>query len=211
MKYTKEKQITIKQIKMKKNIFITLTLFGILCSSCNLKKEHETREIEKFDKVNLVGSIELHLEENASNSIKVMAKNASNIEDLITEVRDGELYIYSESSSNVSIGTKYTIYLGHSGISDLTLTGVITLISDDVINQKNLVIEGAGVLNGNIEVLVENLSVDLNGTSNVSISGNADVAHLKISGIGMINAKNLETNNLKEDSDGIATIWLPSN
>ena len=49
------------------------------------------------------------------------------------------------------------------------------------------------------------------GSSNIKISGFADVADLNITGIGRINAKGLETNNAKKSTDGIATVLLPSN
>lgn len=189
---------------MKKYIFIIL--FGILFSSCSITNEKETRNLERFDKVNLVGNVELHLERNSYHSMEVMAKNAFDIADLITEVRNGELYIYNEKDCDNCKNPKYIIYLNHSGISDLSLTGKIKLISDDGISQKDLVISGDGILNGNLEVSVNNLSVDLKGISNIYISGYADTSNLKITGIGMINAARLKTKSGQNVSEGIALI-----
>ena len=189
---------------MKKYLFIIV--FGILLSSCSTTNEKETRNLEKFDKVNLVGSVELHLERNADHSIEIMANNASDIAGLITEVRNGELYIYNEKDCDYCKNPNYIIYLNHSGLSDLTLTGRIKLISDNGISQKDLVIRGVGVLNGNLEVSVNNLSVDFNGISNMSISGNVDTSNLKLNGIGMINASSLKTKSGQNASNGIAFI-----
>ncbi|MCK0145817.1 DUF2807 domain-containing protein [Arenibacter sp. F26102] len=189
---------------MKKIIFITL--FGILFNSCSTINEKETRNLERFDKVNLVGSVELHLERNSSHSMEIMAKNASDIADLITEVRNGELYIYNKKDCDNCKNPKYIIYLNHIGISELSLTGKIKLISDNAISQKDLVISGNGILNGNLEVSVNNLSVDLNGISNMHISGDADTSNLKITGIGMINAFTLKTKSGIKVSKGIAFI-----
>lgn len=189
---------------MKKIIFITL--FGILLSSCSTTNEKETRNLKSFDKVNLVGDVELHLERNSVHSIEIMAKNASDIAELRTEVLNGELYIYNEQDCNTCSSPEYTIYLNHTGISDVNLTGVITLNSDDEIRQADLTIGGNGILNGNLEVAVTNLNVDLNGISNLSISGAADTSDLKINGIGLINAANLKTKSSKKASHGIAMI-----
>lgn len=189
---------------MKKYIFMTLLV--ILFNSCNTTKEKETRNLERFDKVNIIGKVELHLERNSNHSMEIMAKNASDIADLITEVRNGELYIYHEKDCDNYKNPKYIIYLNHSGISDLTLTGIITLISDDGISQKDLVISGNGILSGNIEVSVNNLNVDLKGVSNMHISGYADTSNLKIAGVGMINAGSLKTKSGKKVSRGIAII-----
>lgn len=189
---------------MKKYLFITL--FAISLTSCSTTNEKETRNLERFDKVNLVGSVELHLERNSSQSIEIMANNASDIAGLITEVRNGELYIYNEKDCDYCKNPNYIIYLNHSGLSDLTLTGKIKLISDNGISQKDLVIRGVGVLNGNLEVSVNNLSVDFNGISDMSISGYADTSNLKVTGIGLINAGSLKTKSSKKASQGIAFI-----
>lgn len=181
-----------------------MTLFGILLNSCSTTNEKETRNLERFDKINLVGNVELHLERNSSQSMEIMANNASDMADLITEVRNGELYIYNEKECDNCKNPKYIIYLNHSGISDLSLTGVVTLRSEDLISQKDLVISGDGVLNGNLEVSVNSLSVDLNGITNINISGYADTSNLKLTGIGMINAGNLKTKSGQNISEGIS-------
>lgn len=189
---------------MKKYLFSIV--FGILFTSCSTTNEKETRNLERFDKVNLVGNVELQLERNSSQSIQIMTNNTSDIADLITEVRNGDLYIYNEKKCDNCQTPKYHIYLNHSGISDLTLTGKITLNSDDGISQKDLIIKGDGILNGNLEVSVANLSVDLNGITNISISGNADTSNIRVNGIGMINASSLKTNSGHNASNGIAFI-----
>jgi hypothetical protein len=189
---------------MKKYLFVTL--FGILFTSCSTTNEKETRNLERFEKVNLVGNMELQLERNSDYSIEVMASNTDDIANLVTEVRNGELYIYNEEECDNCQSPKYHIYLNHSGLSDLTLTGKITLNSDDGISQKDLVISGNGILNGDLEVAVNKLSVDLRGITNISISGNADTSNLKVTGIGLINAARLKTKSSEKASHGIAFI-----
>ena len=191
---------------MKKHIL--MTLFGVLFNSVSRtkEKEKETRNLERFDKVNLVGKMELHLERNSHHSMEIMTKDAYDLADLVTEVRNGELYIYHEKDFENRKTPKYIIYLNHSGISDLTLNGIITLISGDGISQKDLVIRGEGILNGNLEVSVNNLSVDLQGISNLYISGYADSSILRVAGIGMINARSLKTKISRKVSEGIAII-----
>lgn len=61
----------------------------------------------------------------------------------------------------------YDIYLNHSGISVVTLAVIVDLQSEDVIRQKELRIQGDGILNGDLEVFVDTLSVDLKAISNM--------------------------------------------
>ena len=189
---------------MKKYIFIALV--GILCTSCTTIKEREIRNLEKFDTVHLVGNVEFHLKQNSDHAVEIIANNASDIANLITEVRNGELYIYNKKECDHCETPKYIIYLNHSGISDLTLTGVIKVISDDVISQNDLTIRGDGILNGDLEVSVTTLNVDLKGITHIKISGYTDTSNLKVTGIGMINATRLSTQNDQNVSEGIALI-----
>lgn len=190
---------------MKKLLFITL--LGILLTSCNTKIEKETRNLKSFDKVNIVGNVELYLESDTSHSIEIKANSEAKINKLITEVRNGELFIYPKKDCTYCETPKYSIYLNHTGISGLNLTGVIKLSSEDVMSQESLAITGNGIFNGGLEVSVDNLSVDLHGISNINISGDTDASDLKVTGIGMIRATNLKTESSKNDSVGIATIF----
>ncbi|PIB39156.1 GIN domain-containing protein [Maribacter sp. 4G9] len=187
--------------------YIGFALLGILLISCNTINKKEIRELEEFYKVNLVGNIELHLIKGSKHSIEVMSKNFSDNSNLRTEVRNGELYISNKKECGFCKNPKYIIYLNHSGISNLILTGTISLSSDDKINQKDLVISGVGVISGNLKVSVNNLKFDFNGISNLTVSGYADTSNLKINGIGIINTANLETNRNKKVSEGISLIY----
>jgi hypothetical protein len=197
-----KKQFSLKQFGIKK--YMLIASYGILFNSCTTT--YENRNLEKFDKVNLTGNIELNLKKNSNNTIEIKTHGGANIAYLITEVRNGELYIHNEKEVDINGPIKYTVYLNHSGISDLTLSGVVTLKSDDIISQNDLMIKGDGILNGNLEVSVDNLNVDLDGMSNMNISGNSDTSNIRISGIGMINISSLKTNRGKNVSEGLAII-----
>lgn len=189
---------------MKKSLGILVV--GILVLSCNISKEQETRNLEPFNTVNLVGNMELHLANTSEHSLTIRTRKTDDLAHLITEVRDGELFIYYKNECEHCESPKYDIYLNHSGISGVTLAGIVRLQSEDVLSQKELRIQGDGILNGDLEVSVSTLSVDLKGISNMYFSGTADTANLKIAGIGMIRATSLETKNGKSVSDGIAII-----
>jgi hypothetical protein len=186
--------------------YIGILIVGILLTSCNLTKEQETRNLEPFDTVNLVGNMELHLANTSAHSLAIRTRKTDDLTNLITEVRDGELFIYHKNECEHCESPEYDIYLNHSGISGISLAGIVHLRSDDVLSQKELRIDGDGILNGDLEVSVNKLSVDLKGITNMYFSGTADTANLKITGIGMIRATSLKTKSGKSVSDGIAII-----
>lgn len=171
-----------------------------------MKKENETRNLERFDKVKVVGRVQLHLERSSLHSVRVMTKNASDMADLVTEVRDGELHVYHQTDCEDCKSPKYTIYLNHTGISDLNLSGVVKLRSNDTIFQNDLVVKSEGILTGKLKVSVNNLDVNLDGLSNMNISGHADTTDIIISGLGLLNTRSLKTRNDKKASYGLAMI-----
>ncbi|MFD0799128.1 GIN domain-containing protein [Maribacter chungangensis] len=116
------------------------------------------------------------------------------------------LVIYYNNECEHYQSPQYDIYLNHTGILGVTLAGIVDLQSEDVIRQKELRIQGDGILNGDLEVFVDTLSVDLKGISTMYFSGTANTANLKIAGIGMICARSLKTKSGKSVSDGIAII-----
>lgn len=190
---------------MKNLLFIAL--LGILIVNCNSnnKNEKETRNLQQFDKVTVVGNIALNLEKTGDHAIEIMSENEADITDLITEVRNGELFI--EHKCDHCVSPKYIINLSYTSISDLSLNGVVKLNSYDVISQESLAINGNGIFYGNIETAVSNLNVDLKGISTIKISGNSDVSDLNLKGIGMINASSLKTKNDYSDSKGLSIIY----
>lgn len=186
--------------------YIGIVLIGIVFNSCNVNKEQETRSLEPFNAINLAGNMELHLANTSENSMVIMTRNADDLAELKTENRNGELFIYHKNDCDHCETPEYDIYLNHSGITDMTLAGIVNLKSEYLISQKKLIIHGEGILNGNLDVFVDKLSVDLQGISNLYLSGTADTANLKIAGIGMIRATSLKTKSGKNVSDGIAII-----
>jgi len=172
-------------------------------------KNREVRHLDKFDKINLEGRVELHLNNNADYSIEIKTSKASDITDLVTEIRNGELFIYNDKTKGKT--PKYIIYLNHSGISQLTISGIIKLFSNKAISDKNLKVVGKGVLKGNIKVSVDKLRTEVKGISNIRISGKADVASIEIGGVGKINAKTLEISRGNKRTYGITTVLMPHN
>lgn len=187
--------------------FLFMSLLGVLLSSCSSTgKVEATRKLAPFDRVNIVGNGQLYLEKSSSHSMKIKAKSEADMENLITEVRDGELYIYHDGKCENCKTPEYTIYLNHTEISDLNITGAYKLRSDEPIFQDGLAIRSHGVLRGSLQVSVKNLEVSLQGISKLSISGHADSTNMSISGVGMLSTSGLKTMNEQKSSYGLATI-----
>ncbi len=192
---------------MKKLILPTICLM-VLAIGALTAQQTETRELESFTKVKLEGNIEIHLAKGNKPSIRIETKKERDLQDFLVEVRNDELFLSYEKEQNKT--PKFIVYLKHTGVSNLHLSGLTTIFSEDVLDNSNLTIEGSGITKGKIKVAVKNLRIDADGITNLAISGIADDAIFNIDGIGKINAKKLQTKSVQEHSDGFAKVKLGS-
>ena len=168
----------------------------------------KTKTLDAFTKINLEGNIEIHLTKSAKPSIKIETKNDDDLEDLSIKIRDGELFLeFKENRSNTP---KFTVYLNHTGVDEVSMSGLISLFSEDVLNESDLTLKGSGIVKGEIEIAVENFQIDSDGITNLSISGTADSAVFNIDGMGKINAKHLNAKSVKQHTDGFAKVKIGS-
>lgn len=183
-----------------------MSLLGMLLSSCSPGKVKATRELEPFDRVSIVGNGQLHLEKSSNHSMQIKAKSETDLENLVTEVRDGELQIYHKEAGENRETPGYAIYLSYTDISDLSITGSYKVRSDEPIFQDDLSIRSHGVLRGSLQVSVKNLDVNLSGVSRFSISGHADSTAMSIRGVGKLITSGLKSQHENKASYGLAAI-----
>lgn len=168
----------------------------------------KTLTLDTFTKVNLEGNIEIHLVKRTKPSVKIETKNEGDIEDFSIKVKGKELFlVYKENKSNTP---KFTIYLEHMGIDEVSMSGLVSLFSEDVLNQADLTLSGSGIVKGEIEIAVENFRIDSDGITNFTISGTADTANFNIDGMGKINAKGLQAKSVQQHAEGFAKIKVGS-
>lgn len=192
-----------------KKILCTL---AILCGTISIAEAQHTevRNLEAFSKINLDGNAQLFLMKSDAPSIKIDVKKERYLEDYVSEVRNGELFLYFKKKNRGNQDHKIKVYLKYTDINALDLDGFVKLSSDSVLNQKELTIKGDGFIKGKLTVAVRDLRVDLDGFTRLTISGTADTADLKIDGFGKIDANDLQVSKMRQDSDGFSRIKVRS-
>jgi hypothetical protein len=164
--------------------------------------------LDAFAKVNLEGNIELHLVKSTQSSVKIETKNDEDLEDLFIEIKGKELFLaYKENRNNTP---KFKVYLEHTGIDEVSMSGLVSLFSEDILNESDLTLNGSGIVKGEIEVAVENFRIDSDGITNLSISGTADNAIFNIDGLAKINTKNLNAKSVQQHTDGFTKVKVGS-
>ncbi|MDB4292030.1 DUF2807 domain-containing protein [Maribacter sp.] len=191
-----------------KKVLLAIACFMLLAITNATAQESKTQALNAFTKLTLEGNIELHLIKSGKPAIKIETEDAEDIADFTIEVRHNELFLtYEENRSETP---KFIVYLEHTGVEEVSMSGLISLFSKDILSGSDLSLEGSGIVKGEIEVAVENLRIDSDGITNLSISGTADNAILNINGLGKINAKKLNAKSVQQHTDGFAKVKIGS-
>ena len=191
-----------------KIVHLSLACFMLLAMTNSAAQETKNQALTTFTTLNLEGNIELHLIRSASASIKIVTEKAKDFEAFAIEVRNNELFLsYEENRSETP---KFIVYLEHTGVEEVVLSGLISVFSKDVLSGPDLTLKGSGIVKGEIEVAVENLRIDADGITDIAISGSADTAVLNIDGLGKINAKKLSAKSVQQHTQGFAKVKIGS-
>lgn len=193
---------------MKKLICTLVIVLGLIGTT---QAQHsEVRNLEAFSKINLDGNARLYLMKSNETSVKLDVKKERYLEEYVTEVRNGELFLYFKKKRRGNQDRKIKVYLKYKDINSIDLDGFVNLSSDSVLEPNELTIIGDGFIKGKLTVAVQDLRIDLDGFTRLTIAGTADRADLKIDGFGKIDANDLDVVKVRQDSDGFSRIKVGS-
>jgi hypothetical protein len=169
------------------------------------QKEMLTRQLGSFNMVMVSGSIDLVYKPSATFYIEIKGNYP---EDIISELKDGELSIYHKKGKNWisnewnTIGRGYTVVLYAPSLNGITSAGSGAVTIDGVLKSDDLSVSIAG--SGNLvgKVNIGNLEITNSGSSNIRLSGNAERVEVKSAGSGNIQCFELVMEECKISKSG---------
>lgn len=166
-----------------------------------------TRNTSDYEKVSLIGYLDVVLVSGQEGKIKIKAE--SNLEEFIlTEVSNGNLKISVEKGYDLrpSGNNKIVITVPVKEIDGVNVTGSGDLIGTDLLKGKSLVMKltGSGDIHLNIDV--EDLEGTITGSGDISLEGIANTFNCKVNGSGDFKAYNLEAKNVDARVSGSGDI-----
>ena len=190
-----------------KKIFLLL-LVTVFAVQSSIAQQTETRNLTSFDKIYVKGRVEIHLIKSKKLSVEIKIGDRYEMKRVVSKIQNGKLKIYYDKKTRRKKNPKITVYLYHDGIKEMKFDGLIRIDSENIIKESDFTIYGNGIVRGELEVNVKKLRVDMNGISNIAISGKADFAKLNIDGIGKINVLDLDIEKFNKRASGLARIKL---
>ncbi len=150
-----------------------------------------TRQLDKFDELNVGQGIEVNLIKGNKESCEITV-SGMDIEDVITEVSGRRLKIRLARNRNYR-NVRIEVDLTYVELDELDVSSGAQVNGKNRLKTENLTVEVSSGAKVEIEVEVEELEITLSSSGNLSVEGSAKMQDIKISSAGGLNAYDLES------------------
>lgn len=156
----------------------------------------EIRNVGAFNGVSVSGAIELFVSQGPQ-KVVVSASEKSYVDEIITEVKGGVLYIRFKSEKSWwsdqwnTTGRKYRAYVSAEQFNKISLAGSGNIRIEGLLKADNLEVQlsGSGNILGNVDA--QTLGIRQSGSGNTKLSGSARKVEFSCSGSGNVNCFDL--------------------
>jgi hypothetical protein len=198
-------QLKSQKMKIFKYLLATLTIV-LLTTSLQAQKwdkdgntSKEERTVSSFTKVSLTGGIDLTIAQGNSKTISVEA-SANAIDNLITEVKNGQLKIYFDK--NVRRVKKAHVFITVNNLEKISANGGSDIESKGKLKFDELAIHSSGGSDIELDLEVKYLDCHTSGGSDVELAGSAETLELHASGGSDFDGFNFKTRDAKVSASG---------
>jgi len=185
---------------------VVLVLFCLMLAF-QVMAEKEIRDVSEFSKISLNVSGKLYLEQSDRQRVEIVAKS-STLEDIVTEVRGGELIIRFKNRNffwrSFNPGS-IEIYVSVPEIEGLSVSGSGDIIAGERITSQQMSLAVSGSGNIKLDDLHTNrLKASISGSGSLVIAsgGMAEDFEASISGSGSVKAEDFEAENVEVHVSG---------
>ena len=178
------------------NILILSVL--ILTSKVNAQDGENKAVLDPFSTVVVSGSAKIYLTQGETYYLK---GDASDLRKLEYNIRDGRMTIPGLNMKKV--------YLNVVELDKIIIEGSAKIISESPLKGKDLHIDINGSGNGNLHLdLSGDMEMDISGTSNYILRGNAQSADIDVEGTANVDARNLTVEDAEVNISGVGKVII---
>lgn len=180
-------------------LFSTILAFG------------QTRNIADFNAIEASRSVNVTLVKANSPSVEYTMKKGS-AEDLITEVKNGTLYVKTKSSfGNWSNSTEADVTVYYKEIDKITATSGCTMKSTNTLVSKTMEIEISSGSTATLDVDTRSIEVDVSSGSTLKLKGQANKGNFEVSSGSTLNAYDFETEIANVEASSGSSLYIHVN
>ncbi len=169
--------------------------------------KEEVRKLDAFSGIGISISADVYYTPGNAHEITIEG-DAKDVDDLITEVKDGFLQVKYDSWKMKH--SKLTIYITSKELEAVKISGSAKFESGEPVSSEEMDMAMSGSGGIMFEKLdTEEVSVKISGSGNIQIlKGGADELDARISGSGKLNAESFEVNEFSAGISGSGSVRI---
>ncbi len=170
--------------------------------------KEEVRKLDAFSGIGISISADVYYTPGNAHEITIEG-DADDVEDLITEVKDGFLQVKYPNGWKAR-RSKLTIYITSNELEAIRMSGSAKFMSGEPVttDEMDLAMSGSGGIHFE-KLNTDEVDVKISGSGSiVLLNGNADELSVKISGSGKLNAEAFEVNEFSAGISGSGSIRI---
>ena len=170
--------------------------------------KEEVRKLDAFSGIGISISGDVYYTPGNAHEITIEG-DADDVEDLITEVKDGFLQVKYPNGWKAR-RSKLTIYITSNELEAIRISGSAKFMSGEPVttDEMDLAMSGSGGIHFE-KLNTDEVDVKISGSGSiVLLNGNADELSVKISGSGKLNAEAFEVNEFSAGISGSGSIRI---
>lgn len=200
---------------MKKIIFVLIGILfitGLKAQKIN-DPNAEVRKVSSFHAINLSNAFDVFISQSNEEAVAVSAAEKKYQDDIITEVKNGVLFIsYGGKGKLWSSGKKkLKAYISVKQIDAMTISGACDVFIAGTLKASDLSINQSGASDVKGRVEIGKLKIDLSGASDITITGTATQLNVEASGASDFKGFDLVTDICNAKASGASDIKITVN
>jgi hypothetical protein len=187
---------------VKFTLSLSLIIFGTSESTAQWNKNvvgngditTNNRTTQAYDQIEVVGSMDVHLER--GNEGKISVTTDANIQEyIIVEVKDNTLVLRTKNNTNLKTKKGVHITVPFESISGVSLVGSGDIDTKDTIKTDSFDVSVTGSGDIVLDVESNNLDAKVTGSGDMDLSGKVTNLEVKVSGSGDFRGSSLSAEN----------------
>ena len=161
-------------------LMVALMIISSAAMAINPFAKTESRDVEAFSQIVVGGLVHVEIKQGDQAGIEVSAFGID-LEDIVTRVEGETLTVTTTGHQR---GESISIYVTYEALAAIKTTGAATIETDGPINAESLRVVISDTGDADLELNVEELTIEMRDNGNLTLNGRAKVQNFKSHGGG---------------------------
>jgi putative autotransporter adhesin-like protein len=167
---------------------IAIVIIAFIFGWNNIYISEQKREVDPFNSIYTSGPINVYIQQDENESV-VIRSDTNILDNVITEVVNGELKIYNKS--RVEHERVLDVYVNYKSLDSIHASGPSTITGRGILSSSKLKIKMSVSAELKLQIENDSLKLVMNDAANVQLAGKVTYFNFEITHVGDLMAYNL--------------------